>query len=111
VVARRLYRGATRLKSFSRQNIRSVALRLCGIATPFCLARDIRRCAAGFDSGLEAIRIEGAISNHQGAFGVVAPAGPGRSGCEDGMYELPWGPLAQRAMGLYLVGVGERGGQ
>jgi hypothetical protein len=39
------------------------------LLAPGCLRRDVRHRAACFDRASEAIRIEGAISDHQGAFG------------------------------------------
>jgi len=39
------------------------------LPAPVCLRRDVRHRAARFDRASEAIRIEGAISDHQGALG------------------------------------------
>lgn len=45
------------------------------------------------------------------AHGVVAPERSGRSGCQDGTDELPWGPVSQGSMWVDLVVVGEPSGQ
>ena len=42
---------------------------------------------------------------------VVAPERSGRSGCQGGTDELPWGPVSQGSMWVDLVVVGEPGGQ
>lgn len=80
---------------------RAVLRRRLGRAEVLDFFRALPPCLVG---------IEACGTAHQWAR-LVAPERSGRSGCQDGTDELPWGPISQGPMGMDLVVVVEPVGQ